>query len=241
MKKILTLVSITTLFPLLASAESSVLPLSLQHKAAIEVSTGIGTGNIDNQNFKVSGKLTSTKDKYTNILKANYADLDAKSSRSDGAYGVNDKLKYAVGDSGYGFGEVDYVKNDVKGIKSRTSELVGYGHEFIKKDDFSLVGEAGGGFRQSSYKPGLNDESSYLGKIGTDMNWQVYNGVDLNNNTYMALTEDNTQMVSDTSVKTFVYKSAYVKGGLEVENNSHVPSGYEKTDTVTSVGVGYEF
>lgn len=244
MKNFIALLSFATLLPLAANADpstSSILPLSLKHKASVEVSTGMGTGNIDNQNFRVSGKLVSTKDKYTNEIKAKYSDVDKRNGDSESIYNVGEKLKYSIDDDSYAFGELDYDNNKAIGVKSRTSELAGYGRKLIDKDNFKLTGEAGAGLRQSSYSAGLEDESSYLGKAGTDMDWEVYDGVNLNNNTYMAFTEDNTQTVSDTSLKTFVYDNAYVKGGVEVENNSKVPTGFKKTDTVTSVGVGYEF
>jgi putative salt-induced outer membrane protein len=240
MKKF-TLLLLSCVLPVAANAEPSMLPLSLQHKASVEVSTGIGTGNIDNQNYKIGGKLISTHNKYTNEMKGSYADVDAKNSDSESLYHFNNKLKYSVGSSSYAFGEGEYLSNKVAGVDSRSTGLVGYGQELIKNDDFDVTGELGAGYRQSNYKAGLADEASIIGRAGTDMNWGFYRDFNLNNNTSMAFTENNTQTISDTSVTKPIYKGAYVKGGVAVENNTSVPAGYEKTDTVTSVGLGYEF
>lgn len=231
--------------PLVAKAgennNSSVLPLSLKHKASIEIGTGIGTGNIDNQNYSVAGKLISTHENYTNQLKANFADIEKKNNKNENLYNVNNKLKYDIDGTNYALGELEFVNNDAVGIDRRTSETVGLGRNIFTKDNLNIAAEASAGARQSSYKSGLSDESSVLGKVGTIIDWEVYDNVNLNNDTYMAFTQDNTQTVSDTSVKTFVYDNVYVKGGVNVENNHHTPTGVKKTDTVSSINLGYQF
>ncbi len=240
MKKLIILLNLSCFMPVLANAEM-VPPLSLQHRASIEISKGVGTGNIDQQNHRLSGKLVSGYGRYTNELKGNISNLENSNGNSEVGYKIGERLKYEVTEGGNVFGEVERVGNKTSGVKSRTSELLGYEQLLIEKDGFDMSGEAGAGFRQSDYQPGLEDANSLLGKVGTDINWEFYKNVKLNNNSYMAYAEDNTQTVSDTSIKTFLYRGAYIKGAVEVENNSKVPVGYKKTDTVTSIGMGYDF
>jgi putative salt-induced outer membrane protein len=241
MKKRFFALTLTLALPFTANAESSFAPLSMQHKAHVELGTGMASGNIDNQNYSVKGGVVSSAGEYTNNLKLSYSDNDTNSGTTEAIYKVNDKLKYAIGSDGYAYGEGEYISNDPAGIDSRMTGVVGYGHNLITKESLNIAGEAGIGYRDSTYSAGLADESSSVAKVGTIIDWHVYDGVDLNNTTHVAVTEENITTTSDTSVKTFVYDNAYVKGGVEVENNSETPTGAKGTDTVTSVAVGYEF
>lgn len=225
----------------MAQAVPSILPASMEHKVQVEVGTGIATGNADYHNIIVGGKITSTTGQFKNELKGKFANVDQKNGDSENMYKANNKLKYEITPDDYAFGELEYVGNKPSGITRRTSESVGYGRNIVTKDNLNIAAEAAVGARQSDYKAGLSDESSYLGKVGTIIDWEIHDNININNDTYVALTNDNTQAVSDTSVKTYVYDDIYVKGAFNVENNNNTPAGVRKTDTVTSVNVGYEF
>lgn len=224
-----------------AGAEPSIMPLSMQNKYQVEAGTGLGTGNIDHQSYSFAGKVTSKMGRYENNLKGKFAAVNRSNDDSHNVYSINNKLKYDLTPDDYAFGELEYVNNKVAGIERRASESIGYGRRLVNKDGLNIAAEAAIGGRQSEYKAGLADESSYLGKVGTTIDWEVYDNVNLNNDTYMAFTSDNTQTVSDTSVKTYVYDGMYVKGGFNVENNDKAPAGFKKTDTLSTVNVGYEF
>ncbi len=213
----------------------------MNHKYQVEVGTGFGTGNIDYQNVAVNGKIISTAGRYKNELKGKFANISERTDDTENTFGLNNKLKYEITPDDYAFGELEYVNNKVAGIDRRTSESVGYGRNLVKNDDLTIAAEAAVGGRQSNYSAGLQDESSFLGKLGTMIDWEFYDNVTLSNETYMAFTSDNTQTVSDTSVKTYVYDNVYLKGGFSVENNDNAPTGFKKTDTVSSVNVGYDF
>lgn len=243
MKKLLVL-SATLAIPFSANAEGfmeKVLPASMQHKASVEVGTGLGTGNIDSETFSVGGKLVSTAGKYENNLKADYQRVDGRNGDSENLYNINNKLKRQVGTNGYGFGELDFDSNKAAGVNRRTSQIVGYGHNLIQKDNLNIAGEVGAGLRQNDYKPGLEDESSVLGKIGTLISWKPIEKLEVNNDTYLALTQDNRQTVSNSEVKYYIQPNIYAKGGFDVENNEKTPTGFKSSDTVSRVGVGYNF
>jgi putative salt-induced outer membrane protein len=227
--------------PQMVLAEPSVLPLSMRHKSNIEASTGIGTGNADYQNYRVAGKYVYTKGKFVNELSGDFSESEKKNNAPRYSYKVGNKAKYAIGEKTYVLGEIDRSSKKIAGVKSRTSETIGFGRDLIAKDDFTLAGEVAGGLRQSDYGESAADENSVLGKIGADMNWKVHRNINLNNYTSMGFTENNTQTISDTNLKAFIYDNLYAKGGIEVENNTMTPAGFKKTDTITSVALGYEF
>lgn len=243
MKKLL-LLSATLAIPFSAGAEGfmgKILPLSMQHKASVEVGTGFGSGNIESETFSVGGKLVSTAGKYENTLKSDYSRVEVRGGDSENLYNINNKLKRQVGTKGYGFGELEFESNKASGINRRTSQVIGYGHNLITKDNLNIAGEIGAGLRQNDYKPGLEDESSVVGKIGTNINWKPLEKVEVNNDTYLAITQDNRQTVSNSEVKYFIKPNIYAKGGFDVENNEKTPTGFKSSDTVSKIGVGYNF
>jgi putative salt-induced outer membrane protein len=243
MKKLLVL-SATLAIPFSASADGfmgKILPLSLQHKGNVEVATGMGSGNIDRENFSVAGKLVSSAGKYENNLKIDYSNVEARGGDSENLYNISNKLKRQIGTNGYGFGELDFDSNKATGINRRTSQIIGYGHNLIKKDNLNIAGEIGAGLRQNDYKPGLEDENSAVGKIGTIINWKPIEKLEVNNDTYLAITQDNRQTVSNSEVRYFIQPNIYAKGGFDVENNEKTPTGFKSSDTISRVGVGYNF
>ncbi len=242
MKKLLIAIIIFSSVPATAGPLSSLkMPLSLQHKAHVDINTGaLATGNIDNENFSVSTGVTSTYERYKNELKGNFSSVDLKNGKSENIYKVNNKLKYEMSSDNYVFGEFDYANDKSWGINHRVSGLTGYGHKLLSNDDFSLTGEAGVGMRKTYYSR-MTDEGSYLGKLGALMDWELTDAIKFQNNTYVAFTEENRQTVSENSIKAYVIDNAYVKGSFDVENNNHNPVGIRKTNTITRVGVGLDF
>lgn len=224
-----------------ASAQSPSLPASMQHRGYVEVSTGIGTGNIESEKVAVKGKLISTTGPYQNELKGKYSSIEGDNGGDHTQIRIADKLKYRLSGNDYVFGDADYTRNRASGITSRTTGVAGYGKNLITKDNFNFAGEAGLGLRNNDYVGGFLDQNTAVAKVGANIDWKLMDNLSFNSENYVVLEEDSTQAVSDNSLKTYVYENMYVKGSFEVEDNSGLPAAYDNTDTITSIGLGYQF
>jgi len=233
MKNILLFAALSILMPSLSFAED------IQKKGYIEGGAGLATGNTE-KSINLKGALNSYYNRFNNQISADIA-REEKNNNDKTAYKLNDKLKYQISTDYYGFGEAEYNHNKLSGMNHRETGIAGIGYNLVNKEKVKLATELGVGGRETSYTGNLRDESSALAKIGENLDWEVYNNIMFNNNTYMAFTDSNTQTTSDNSLKTFVADNVYVKAGFNVENNSKVPDGIKKTDTITSLGAGYQF
>jgi putative salt-induced outer membrane protein YdiY len=249
MKKIIILSLLITIFPSVSFAkkpmneEEKQFNLPLKPKGYIEIGTGmgIGGGNIDNQNISVAGKIALQKDKFTNETTAKFQSVDAKNGKIRSMNKVANKTKYDLSNDNYAFLGLETEDRSIAGINKRNSEYIGLGRVLGKKDNLTFTGELGAGLRQTDYKTGLKNNNSYLGKIGGLIDYQLSDSTNIQNETFMAFTDESTQTVSDTQIKSYLVENLYVKGGVEVENNTKTPNNYKKTDTISSVGIGYSF
>jgi len=213
-----------------------------EHKGLVEGGMVAARGNTDNDNFNGKVGMNSRYGKVVNEFAAVGYGSSASGTRSGEKYAVNDKLKYEFTDVDYGFAEADWANDRFAGYSQRLSGIAGAGHYFMKEPNLGLYGELGAGYRQTDYIPiASNDEESAVGKVGGGLNWKINEYVEFNQTADSVFGEENVVTTSDTSVKSFLNKQLYLKMGYNWQNMSEAPATKKKTDSITTLSVGYNF
>ncbi len=206
----------------------------------VEGGLDFATGNTDREDGSISARLEYEYEKWQNILKGSARGSKENDTRTEEEYRVNDQLRYNFTDYDYGFGELDYVNDRFSGYQYRISELIGYGHHFIKEDHLKVTGEVAVGSRQSKLTDG-SDEETLLGKVGADVEWDINDRLTFTEEASSEFGGDAVITRSITALKADMTDTLYLKLSFEFEHIDDAPPGRKHTDTLTSIRLGYEF
>lgn len=214
---------------------------NLKNKGSIEGGASIATGNTERENSRIEVKLDSTYGKFENKLEGKASNTKDNNSRTEEYYKIANQLRYNFHPKAYGFGEFEFVSDRFSGFNSRISELLGLGYYFINEEELKISLESGIGARQTDFTGLKKDENTFLGKAEANVFWKINEHVEFNQRLALSSGADNTVTESETSLKAFFTETLYFKVGYEIENNSTVPVGNKKTDTLTTFTIGYNF
>lgn len=213
----------------------------IKNKLSLEASFTKVTGNSETESYSGSFKLLSTYKSWKHTLDGKASNRKQDDEREEEYYKVSSKLDKKISDKQYAFGQLIYEDDRFAGINYRASELLGFGHKFRYEEDFKLSGEVGAGARQTDYTGDDEDEDTLLGNLGGDLFWKINENVEFNQSFDLNFGEENTETLSETSVKTFVSKNLYLRFSYEIRHNSSVPEDTKNTDIETLFTVGYKF
>ncbi len=206
----------------------------------IEAGATVESGNTDSEKGNIAAKLDYEKDKWGNTLTLKAYGTKENAARSKEEYRVNNQTRYNLSNVNYIFGELDYVNDRFSGYDYRISELLGYGHQIIKRDNLKVNGEVSLGARQSSLENG-DKENAFLGKIGGKLDWKITDSLNFTQSLSSSIGSDATITNSESALKSNLTETLYLKLGLDIEHISDVPVGRENTDIITKLNLGYDF
>jgi putative salt-induced outer membrane protein len=120
----------------------------------------------------------------------------------------------------------------------------GYGRQLMKSEKHSLKGEIGAGYRKLEARVSGDSNSEFIGRFLLDDSWQVFTTTLWTNRLLVEAGSSNTFTQFNSGLSVSMTDTFAVKLGYEVRHNTDVPDDIadsEKTDTVTSVNLVYNF
>ena len=124
------------------------------------------------------------------------------------------------------------------------SLTTGYGRQLMKSEKHELRGEAGAGYRKLEETVTGDSSSEFIGRFLLDDSWQVFSTTLWTNRLLVEAGSSNTFTQFNTGLAISMNSKFSVKLGYEIRHNTDVPMDIEdseKTDTITSVNLVYNF
>ena len=124
------------------------------------------------------------------------------------------------------------------------SLTTGYGRELMKSEKHFLKGEIGGGYRKLEERISGDSSSEFIGRFLLDDSWQIFTTTLWTNRLLVEVGSSNTFTQFNSGLGISMTDKFAVKLGYEVRHNTDVPDDIadsEKTDTITSVNLVYNF
>jgi len=156
------------------------------------------------------------------------------------------KPRYFLTDRDYLFAILRYDQDEFAFIDSRTTEVVGYGRQFIATKKHYLDGEIGLGARQTDYIVDPTtvalDENELIYFLGGKYTGRISDTARFSETVRVEIGEDNNYIESITGLGLSITGSMSAKISYTIRHNTDV-SGVkgEKTDTLTGVNLVYSF
>ncbi len=174
------------------------------------------------------------------VTDASSGEMRSQTTAERYVFGARSALDFSEFD--FLFVQLDYEKDLFGGVRERSVESIGYGRRLLKSAAHMLDVELGAGARQSlAQQAGAQREHELVGRAGLSYLWSITESNAFEQSLTVEGGGDNTYTESVSSLKLAVIGSVFANLGFTLKNNSQVPEGTEKTDTISSVSLSYEF
>lgn len=164
--------------------------------------------------------------------------------------GIDDNERYTIevqsdrtiNDRSWLFGAFRWDADKFGSYDPQLSLTAGYGRLLMQSEKHELMAEAGAGYRSLKERVSGDSSSEFIGRFLLDDWWQVFSSTRWTNRLLIETGSSNTFMQFNSGLAFSMTERFALKLGFEWRHNSDVPPGdSEKTDTITSANVVYNF
>lgn len=207
----------------------------------VELGFNRSTGNTETDNLLGRAVVNKNFLKWRNNLKLEVIRSSEDSVRTKESLLLELQSNRDFGEKYYAFGNLRYIDDKFGGFRTQTTLSGGIGWNVIKKEGHTLNLEGGAGYRRSE-EQGTGIKTSEPTFVGSaKWAYQATETTELSNNLRVESGSDNTFTENELAARVKISTSMGLKVSYLVRNNSDVPVGTEKTDTLTSVSLDYKF
>ena len=155
-------------------------------------------------------------------------------------YQLSWSSKYDFSEFNYGVGRLNWQRDRFSSYDYQRFATLAYGRRIIKNKKHELDAEIGGGWSQS--KTIVNEDiSEAIFRLYGEYDWQITDTSKFSQTIQVSAGSSNTFTEAVTSLRLAIVGSLGLAVSFTYQNNSDVVPGKKKTDTITSIGLDYEF
>jgi putative salt-induced outer membrane protein len=214
-----------------------------------EVSAGmvVTTGNSESATLNAKGEVVYQSKQWRNTTNASTIKTEQKDLatgedvRTAERYAVGNKTDFNFTERDYAFVALEFEKDLVGPVRERTSETAGYGRKILTGPAHLLEAELGAGARQTEAQITEEQNDDVIGRLRVAYKWNFSETGYLGETLKVESGDSNTTSESVTELRVSLVGKLFMLGSYTVRTNSDVPAGTEKTDTVTSLSLGWTF
>jgi len=198
------------------------------------------TGNTSTRSLNAKGDVAYRVGSWGHAAHVSALTAQRDSVTSDERYNAGYKASYDFTEHDYLFGSLDYDNDRFAGVIERTTEALGYGRRLLTLEKHLLDAEVGVGATQQKLATDTR-ESSAVGLFNAKYQWLISDTSSFIQTLKVEKSKNNTFINPVSTLKLVIAGQLFTTLGYEVRTNTDVPAGTSKTDTLTSVNLGYSF
>ncbi|CAA6828368.1 MAG: Unknown protein [uncultured Thiotrichaceae bacterium] len=199
------------------------------------------TGNAENNNITAGINATYMKRRWRHTFAGNVYFAESEGERTAEHYALSHKARYSLSQKSYLFNFISYDADEFADIDFRIADVLGYGHTLIDTDKHYLEAELGLGFRQTQFISDDPDSDETVGNLGLHYIGKLTDTTKLTEDLLILGGDENVFTESVTALNVKMTEKLSLSLNYTIRNNSDVPDGIEKTDTITSVNLVADF
>ena len=200
------------------------------------------TGNTDSSALNVRLEFIRTTENWRYRFAGTALTTSEDGNKDNERYTAEAQADRKLNEKSYIFGVYRYDADKFGSYDPSQTATAGYGRELMKSEKHVLKGEVGIGYRSLKERISGESESDLIFRFLLDDAWQVFETTAWTNRLLVETGSNNTFTQWNTGLTVSMTDAFAVKLGFELRNNSKVPPGdTEKTDTITSVNLVYNF
>ncbi len=198
-------------------------------------------GNTEARTLNAKGLAAYQDGPWKHALRAAALTAQKDGITTDERYSAGYKLSFDFTAFDYAFASLDYDNDRFAGIIERRTEAVGYGRRLLTSDRHTLDAEIGAGATQQKLATTEERESALVGLFNAKYQWLISDSSSFTQTLKVEQSKDNTFINPVSALKLVIVGQLFTTLGYEIRTNTEVPAGTNKTDTLTSINLGYSF
>lgn len=199
------------------------------------------SGNSDTENLTAGLKIKYETGKWINDASLDL--LKASSNDEDTAERIifSTKTGYKLDDNDYVYYGSRYENDNFSAFDYTMTSGAGWGHKFVENDNNQFITEVGIGYKTEALDIDRKENTgiAFLGKL--DYMHKFTDTMTFENVTIIESTSDNNFFQNDAGLSFKVSDKFAVKLAHQLRHNTDVPAGTNKTDTLVSANLVYDF
>ncbi len=198
------------------------------------------SGNTETRSLNSKATASCATRAWTHTVRFAALNAQQQESATDERYSAGYRATWEMTAFDYVFGSLDYDNDRFSGVIQRTTEGIGYGRHFLRGPIHTLDAELGAGATQQKLAS-EGRTSALVGLFNARYQWRISDTSTFSQRVKVETSKDNTFINPVTELKLVIAGSLFTILGYELRTNTEVPTGTRKTDTLTSVNLGYSF
>jgi len=200
------------------------------------------TGNTESEALNAKLNFVRTKERWRHRFSATALSTSEDGIKDNERYTLEIQSDRALSTKSWLFGSFRWDADKFGSYDPQLSFTAGYGHQLMKSENHELKGEIGAGYRKLEERISGVSSSEAIARFLLDDAWQIWSTTLWTNRLLIETGSSNTFTQFNTGLAVSMTSKFAVKLGFEARNNSDIPPGdSEKTDTITSVNLVYNF
>ena len=160
---------------------------------------------------------------------------------TDERYNAGYRVTFDFTEFDYAFGSIDYDNDRFAGVIERATEAVGYGRRLLRGEKHTLDADLGIGATQQKRATTEERENAFVSLFNAQYQWLITDTSSFIQTLKIENSKDNTFINPVSTLKLVIAGQLFTTLSYEIRTNTEVPVGSNKTDTLTSVNLGYAF
>lgn len=199
------------------------------------------TGNVNSTALNAKGELIWKAAPWENQFNAYGAYSSSNGASSAENWGLADKLSYDLTPRDYLWATGAYRNDRFNGVVSAYTEALGYGRHIVKTDRQTLDGDIGVGASQQRENgfTTYGDQFIVLGNLEYDL--KITETSSFKQTLHVESGHENTFINPVSTLKFVVVGNLFCTIAYDWRHNTEAPPGNVKTDTLTTINLGYTF
>jgi putative salt-induced outer membrane protein YdiY len=219
-------------------------PAIAQDEDDFEASIAFGyvgtSGNTDTDTYNTEILLHLTTEMWDHNMKFQALGSQENAQATAERYFLQNKSDYNLDENQYLYLKGTYTDDRFSGFDYQATVSGGYGRHLIMSDRFELQAFGGIGYRENAIID-AGSEGEVIFTLGEEFGWNISDNASLTQSFSTEIGEKRTVSVFELGLETNIIGDITTKIAFQARNNSDVPVGTEKTDTLTSVSLVYNF
>ena len=212
-----------------------------------EASAGmvVTTGNSESSTTNAKGEVVYNSERWRNTFNASALNTSQTvaglKTRTAERYLVGNKTDFNFTDRDYAFLALEFEEDLTGAVRERTSETAGYGRKILTGPTHTLEAELGAGARQTEAQVTAEKNSDAIGRGRLAYKWSLGETSHFAETVKVESGDSNTFTESVTELRVSLVGKLFALGSYTLRQNSDVPAGAKKTDTITTINLGWSF
>lgn len=198
------------------------------------------SGNTDTTSYSTKFVVGHTKNNWEHALRGASAGAEDGGQTTAENYQIGWRSAYNFTERDFVFGTIDWRKDRFAGVTQQMSYALNYGRRVFDTPTHQLDLGIGAGYRDSDRADGTSDANA-IGRGSLAYNWVWTETSGFTQDLIVESGSDNTYIESISAIRARLIGDFNLVLSYTIKQNTDVPVGTDKTDTVSAVSIEYAF